>query len=195
MKEKRKVIICIILFITIILYIAADVILFFGRSKGEKSYISLEKQQEYINSENEAEIVSIRASDFVAKPGNVVKYEYNDNLPDNYREDDENVGDDIEDDTEDDSIKSGYYIFPDSDSKYLKKSKVKKLSKKKLRLARNELYVRHGYIFDDEELYNYFSDKDWYNPAIPSDEFNDSEYFNKYEIANRNLIKNIEAKK
>ena len=123
MKEKRKVIICIILFITIILYIAADVILFFGRSKGEKSYISLEKQQEYINSENEAEIVSIRASDFVAKPGNVVKYEYNDNLPDNYREDDENVGDDIEDDTEDDSIKSGYYIFPDSDSKYLKNQK------------------------------------------------------------------------
>lgn len=195
MKEKRKITICIILFIIIILYIAVDVILFFGRNKGEKSYISLEKQQKYIDNKNEAEIVSIKASDFVAKPENVIKYEDNDNLPDAYRENDKNVEDDIKDDTEDDSIKSGDYIFPDSDSKYLKKSKVKKLSKKRLRLARNELYARHGYIFDDEELYNYFSGKDWYNPAIPSDEFNDSEYFNKYEIANRNLIKSIEAKK
>lgn len=145
MKEKRKITICIILFITIILYIATDVILFFGRSKEEKSYISLEEQQEYIDSENDAEIVSIRDSDFVVKPGNVIKYEDNDNFPDTYGEDDENVGDDIEDGTEDDSIKSGDYIFPDSDSKYLKKSKVKKLSKKKLRLARNELYARHGF--------------------------------------------------
>lgn len=155
----------------------------------------MEEQQEYIDSENDAEIVPIRDSDFVAKPGNVVKYEDNGKFPDTYGEDDENVGDDIEDDTEDDSIKSGDYIFLGSDSKYLKKSKVKKLSKKKLRLARNELYARHGYIFDDEELYNYFSGKDWYNPTISSDEFNDSEYFNKYEIANRNLIKNIEDKK
>ena len=130
MKEKRKITICIILFITIILYIATDVILFFGRSKGEKSYISLEEQQEYIDSENDAEIVYIRDLDFVVKPGNVIKYEDNDNFPDTYGEDDENVGDDIEDGTEDDSIKSGDYIFPGSDSKYLKKSKVKKLSKR-----------------------------------------------------------------
>lgn len=40
------------------------------------------------------------------------------------------LGDDIEDGTEDDSIKSGDHIFPGSDSKYLKKSKVKKLSKR-----------------------------------------------------------------
>ena len=188
MKEKNKIAICIVLFVTIILCISVDIVLFFGRSKGEKSYISLEKQQTYEDTKNEAEIVSISDSDFVAKPGTIVKYEDNDSFIDDYEED-------IEEDTKGDSDKSGDYIFPDSDSKYLKKSKVKKLSKKKLRLARNELYARHGYIFEDEELYNYFSSKDWYNPSIPSDEFNDSEYFNKYEIANRNLIQKIEAKK
>lgn len=80
----------------------------------------MEEQQEYIDSENDAEIVSIRDLDFVVKPGNVIKYEDNDNFPDTYGEDDENVGDDIEDGTEDDSIKSGDYIFPGSDSKYQK---------------------------------------------------------------------------
>ena len=74
-------------------------------------------------------------------------------------------------------------------------SEVKKLSKKELRYARNELYARHGYIFEDEELKNYFESKSWYTPSVAGEDFNDEEYFNEYEIANRNLIKKIEAKK
>lgn len=98
-------------------------------------------------------------------------------------------------DVQDTSENNGDYIFPDSDSRKLKKSEVKKLSKKELRYARNELYARHGYIFKDEELKNYFESKSWYTPSVAGDDFNDEEYFNKYEIANRNLIKKIEAAK
>lgn len=98
-------------------------------------------------------------------------------------------------DAPDASQNNGDYIFPDSDSRKLKKSEVKKLSKKELRYARNELYARHGYIFEDEELKNYFESKSWYTPSVEGEDFNDEEYFNEYEIANRNLIKKIEAKK
>ena len=97
--------------------------------------------------------------------------------------------------TADASKNNGDYIFPDSDSRKLKKSEVKKLSKKELRYARNELYARHGYIFEDEELKDYFESKSWYTPSVAGEDFNDEEYFNEYEIANRNLIKKIEAKK
>lgn len=98
-------------------------------------------------------------------------------------------------DAPDASQNNGDYIFPDSDSRKLKKSEVKKLSKKELRYARNELYARHGYIFEDEELKDYFESKSWYTPSVAGEDFNDEEYFNEYEIANRNLIKKIEAKK
>lgn len=87
------------------------------------------------------------------------------------------------------------YVFPDSDSRKLKKSEVKKLSKKELRYARNELYARHGYIFEDEELKSYFESKSWYTPSVKGEDFNDEDYFNEYEIANRDLIKKIESKK
>lgn len=96
---------------------------------------------------------------------------------------------------ESDGGDAGDYIFADSDSRYLKASDLKKLSKKELRLARNELYARHGYIFEDEELSEYFSAKDWYVGSVEGEDFSDKDIFNKYEIANRNLILKYEAKK
>jgi len=38
------------------------------------------------------------------------------------------------------------------------------LSKQELRILRNEIYARHGYIFKSQDLRNYFSAKDWYRP-------------------------------
>lgn len=45
----------------------------------------------------------------------------------------------------------GEYIFPDSDSRYLTEEEVRKIDPGELRLARNELFARHGYIFQDED--------------------------------------------
>ena len=33
-----------------------------------------------------------------------------------------------------------------------------------LRLMRNEIYARHGYIFNDQNLQGYFSSQPWYRP-------------------------------
>lgn len=99
-------------------------------------------------------------------------------------------GDSDDGDSDDDE-----YIFADSDSRKLKKSELEGMSKDELRLARNELYARHGYIFQDNGLQEYFESKSWYEPSIKSSDFNDAKIFNKYEIANRNLIKKVENSK
>ena len=79
------------------------------------------------------------------------------------------------------------YILPNSDSTYLTKSDLYGLTQEECRLARNELYARHGRKFDDEGLQEYFNSKDWYQGYVEPSDFNDS-VLNEYEIANRDLI-------
>lgn len=59
---------------------------------------------------------------------------------------------------------SSYYLIPNSDYKYLTYDDIAGLSQKELRLARNEIYARHGYIFNSKDLQNYFSSQSWYSP-------------------------------
>lgn len=79
------------------------------------------------------------------------------------------------------------YILVGSDSRYLLKSELQGLTAEECRLARNEIYARHGRRFDDEYLQTYFGSKEWYTPVINPDEFKESS-LNVYEIANRDLI-------
>mgnify|MGYP003329799431 CR=1 FL=1 len=48
------------------------------------------------------------------------------------------------------------------------------LSPENLKLARNEIFARRGRIFDDEELKNYFSSKDWYMGYLKAEYFDES---------------------
>lgn len=59
---------------------------------------------------------------------------------------------------------SSYYLIPDSDGRYLNESDLVGFSKAELRIARNEIYARHGYIFKSEDLQDYFSSQAWYSP-------------------------------
>lgn len=81
------------------------------------------------------------------------------------------------------------YILPKSDSKYLKKKDIKGLTKEQLRLARNELYARHGRRFEDPDLQAYFDAQSWYHGTIDPDDYDAmDEPFNKYELANRDFL-------
>lgn len=94
---------------------------------------------------------------------------------------------------EEEELSDADYILPYSDSKYYKKKDLKKLTRQEVKLARNEIYARHGRRFTiDESVREYFEGKDWYQPTV--DEVSDSE-FNKYEIANRDLIIAYEKEK
>lgn len=61
-----------------------------------------------------------------------------------------------------------------------------------IHLAKNEIYARHGYIFKDEDLNNYFKGCAWYHPLYNSDEFDDS-IFNEYEKKNLELLIELDS--
>lgn len=83
------------------------------------------------------------------------------------------------------------YILPDSASRYLTMEDLEGLTKEECRIARNELFARHGRLFTDEELQAYFNQLDWYQGTIQPNDFDDS-VFNEYEVANRDLITQFE---
>lgn len=65
------------------------------------------------------------------------------------------------------------------------------LSKEELRLARNEIFARHGRKFDDAQLQSYFESKSWYNGTIDPDDFSES-MLSEIEKKNIELIKKYE---
>lgn len=87
--------------------------------------------------------------------------------------------------------KDDTYVIEYSDSAYLTEEDVEGFSKKKLRLARNEIYARHGYIFKDKELKKYFKKKAWYSPKVKPAKWSES-FLNKYEKKNVKFLVNME---
>lgn len=57
-------------------------------------------------------------------------------------------------------------------------------------LALNEIYARHGYIFKNEDLQNYFMGQVWYTPLVEGENFSD-EVFNEYEKENLKVLLKI----
>lgn len=57
-----------------------------------------------------------------------------------------------------------FYDFPETETKWLGESDLRTFSSRDLRLMRNEIYARYGYIFNSNDLKSYFSSKPWYSP-------------------------------
>lgn len=87
------------------------------------------------------------------------------------------------------------YILSKSDSKYYTKDELSTLSKSQLRLARNEIYARHGRKFNDSSIQEYFNNCTWYSGTIDPATFdaNINSYLNDYEIANLKVIQSLES--
>ncbi len=118
---------------------------------------------------------------------------------DNTQEDetqDEVQEDEVQDDeTQDEDIqveKDSTYILPDSNSRKLTRADLQGLSKEKLRLARNEIFARHGMIFGVPDLDAYFGEKSWYKPTYSYDDFYDKVEMSAIEEANIALINQVE---
>lgn len=60
-------------------------------------------------------------------------------------------------------VYSGDYLFP-SDTQYLSNAYLDLCSKSEVKLLRNEIYARHGYVFKLDEYREYFGSKSWYTP-------------------------------
>lgn len=86
-----------------------------------------------------------------------------------------------------------YFVFPDSDKRYLTEEDVHEMDASYVRLGLNEIYARHGRKFNDTELQNYFSSQAWYTPEYTPDEFSaiEGSVFNEYEKANVEFLANL----
>ena len=84
------------------------------------------------------------------------------------------------------------WIFPDSDRRYLQPAELATLNKDALWCARNEIYVRRGYIFSSDRGRQFAkSFGSVYAPRISGEEAI-TRVFNPFETANVKLIKNYE---
>ena len=86
-----------------------------------------------------------------------------------------------------------YYVFPDSDKRYLTEEDVHEMDASYVRLGLNEIYARHGRKFNDTELQKYFSSQAWYTPEYTPDEFSaiEGSVFNEYEKANVEFLADL----
>ena len=87
------------------------------------------------------------------------------------------------------------YILPKSDKEKLTRADLEGLTKEQLRLARNEIYARHGMIFGVSDLDNYFATKSWYKATIQFADFDNKVEMSIVEEQNIILIQQVEKEK
>ena len=80
----------------------------------------------------------------------------------------------------------------ETDRKYYTKEEFESEPMLVIHLAKNEIYARHGYVFADKDLYNYFMGCIWYSPISDSANFDDS-VFNEYERANLEILADLDT--
>lgn len=90
-------------------------------------------------------------------------------------------------DDQQDETENSEYILPESDTRYVEQDEIDQLTKNEVRLAINEIYAKHGRIFENSELREYFESKDWYDGTIEPEDF-DEDVLNQYEKANVKLL-------
>jgi len=62
------------------------------------------------------------------------------------------------------SVTSNSGRFPQTSERILSSSDLSGLSKYDLKIMRNEIFARHGYIFTTSDMKQYFSNQSWYSP-------------------------------
>jgi|CXWL01.1.fsa_nt_gi rRNA maturation endonuclease Nob1 len=79
--------------------------------------------------------------------------------------------------------------YPYASQRLLTDEDVRNLSQYNLRIMRNEIYARHGFVFQNTEMKNYFSTQPWYSPL-----YNDvNSMLSVLEKKNIELIKRYET--
>lgn len=113
------------------------------------------------------------------------RYAYNVQTETNSPEEDHETEADSEDGAD---VDSGF-VFPNSDTELIEEQEAQNLSDRDLAFAINEIYARHGYLFQNNEVRGYYEQFDWYNDKIPSVDVS-ADSFNEIERQNWNMLVN-----
>ena len=86
---------------------------------------------------------------------------------------------------------AGGYVLPQNSSRLLTDADVAGVSLQQINYAKNEIYARHGRLFDSRELQNYFNSQSWYSGTIAPANFSES-LLSDVEKKNVTFLKNLE---
>ena len=95
--------------------------------------------------------------------------------------------------TEPAANETGDFILPFSGERRLTEDDLKNLTQQELRIARNEIYARHGRQFTSRDLQDYFNSKKWYVNMVKLPAGTEPA-LSAIEIANVELISSFEAR-
>lgn len=87
---------------------------------------------------------------------------------------------------------SGGYILPDSATRRLTQADVADLTWEQCCLARNEIFARHGRIFQTPQIAAYFEAQSWYHGTVPGASF-DNNSLTPTERANADFLADYET--
>lgn len=101
----------------------------------------------------------------------------------------------ITEDGEEVTVDEQGYILSESDTRLYTADELADFSDWELTLARNEIYARHGRLFDTPEIQEYFDGCGWYEGTITPEEFtgHEEEYLNPIELENVQMIYNYQG--
>lgn len=83
------------------------------------------------------------------------------------------------------------FVFIDSSYNYISYERYSNLTELECKIARNEIYARHGRKFADESLQAYFDACSWYEGIIEAGDFSEN-VLNEYELENLSRITEYE---
>lgn len=87
-----------------------------------------------------------------------------------------------------DETKEDEYIFPKSDQEYLTDQDISGMTKEGIQQAINEIYARHGRVFQKSDVAEYFATKSWYHPVTGKTDDQILKEFNDYEKTNVDFL-------
>lgn len=91
---------------------------------------------------------------------------------------------------------NNYYVLGDSSSYYYSYDELNSMGTYDLYIARNEIYARHGRMFNRSDLQDYFNSQAWYTPLYDPATFDSmGNQLNDCELKNVKLMKQVEADK
>lgn len=85
------------------------------------------------------------------------------------------------------------YVISNSSTHLLDGYDLRNFTEQQLCVARNEILARHGWLFEDKMLRDYFYSKEWYQPSVPGSQF-DYSVLSTTEDQNIKLIKVYEKR-
>ena len=89
------------------------------------------------------------------------------------------------------------YVLPDSSTYLYTAQELSDMSDWELYIARNEIFARHGRMFQKDDLQSYFEGQEWYEPLYTPEEFDSriDSLLNETERANASTILAVEQER